>query len=415
MARRRSFLGQLFAEQAAPNSRQELEHQQVAEHVARARERRQHADRVSAERDRAQADGERTRARLAVEARDQTEALRYHLRRLDEVLSERDPVWPAAVARLEAVRQADGDEAYAGAVGAALSTSPYPPSIPTRTRAAYRPQAQELILERELPGHAVVPSEREYRVVRDEIRSVPRTPEEVRQLYGQLIARVALRTVAEAFALTAPEVVDRVVLDGRLAAVDSVTGRPGGAHVLNAQFTREAFAGLELDAPGLDPELCLRAHRAVVTPHPDDPRRLDLLTVAPKVFETLVRQLFQARGLQSWQTQASGDNGIDAVAVHDHPLLGGLAVISARRSPRVVPAEAIRALAGAMNDKAAATGILVTTSWVGRESRDLARRIGRIHIIEGRELKQMLAESLNLDVLISLPVLPPGWERAHVA
>ena len=415
MARRRSFLAQLFADQNAASAQGQLEQRRVAEHVARSRERREQAERVRVERDRAQADGGRTQARLAAEAREQSEVLRYHLRRLEDVLSERDPGSPALVARLEAVRQDDGDTLFAAALGTALSASDYPPSIPTRTRVAYRPAARELVCERELPGHAVVPAEREYRVVRDEVRAVPRTPAEVRGLYGQLLARVALRTVAETFALTAPDVVDRVVLDGRLTAVDSVTGRPGGAHVLNAVFTRGAFAGLELDAPGLDPELCLRAHRAVVVTHPADPRRLDLLTVAPTEFETLVRQLFQARGLQSWQTHESTDGGVDAVAVHEHPLLGGLAVISARRSPRVVPADAVRALAGAMHERAAATGILVTTSWVGRESRDLARRLGRIHIIEGRELKQMLAESLNLDVLISLPVLPPGWERAHVA
>ena len=38
-----------------------------------------------------------------------------------------------------------------------------------------------------------------------------------------------------------------------------------------------------------------------------------------------------------------------------------------------------------------------------------------MHIIEGRELKQMIAESLNMDVLISLPVIPTSWERAEIA
>jgi restriction system protein len=68
-----------------------------------------------------------------------------------------------------------------------------------------------------------------------------------------------------------------------------------------------------------------------------------------------------------------------------------------------------------MHDKSAAKGILVTTSWVGKASRDFANRTGRMQIIEGRELKQLLAEALNMDVLISLPVLPPGWERAEIA
>jgi hypothetical protein len=38
--------------------------------------------------------------------------------------------------------------------------------------------------------------------------------------------------------------------------------------------------------------------------------------------------------------------------------------------------EAIHALAGVMEDKNAAKGVLVTTSWVGKASRDFAARSG---------------------------------------
>lgn len=51
----------------------------------------------------------------------------------------------------------------------------------------------------------------------------------------------------------------------------------------------------------------------------------------------------------------------------------------------------------------------------GPAGSEFAHRNGRMQIIEGRELKQMLAEALNMDVLISLPVLPPGWERTEIA
>src|SRR5271154_5675244 len=70
------------------------------------------------------------------------------------------------------------------------------------------------------------------------------------------------------------------------------------------------------------------------------------------------------------------------------------------------------ALAGVMDDKNAAKGVLVTTSWVGKASRDFAARNGsRIEIIEGRHLKSLLRQHLGLDALIGLPKLPPGWER----
>lgn len=325
----------------------------------------------------------------------------------------------------------------------ALAVSSYPLGVPAGvTVLGYRPEARELIIERELARDGVISAEQEFRIVKGEARPVPRKPAETRHLYGQLLARTALRTLAEAFAATPATLVDTVVLNGRVTAVDKATGKVINPHLLSVQFEREAFDDLNLDAPELDPELCLRAQNALISPHPHDlvpvkplmyydldrfktiagtdllvdlDSRLDLLTLTPNEFETLVRQLFEARGLRSWQTQASHDDGLDAVAVNEDPVLGGLAIIQAKRYSKVVGYESVTALAGVMNDKAAAKGILVTTSWVGKTSRDFANRNGRMQIIEGRELKQMLAESLNMDVLISLPVVPTGWQRAEIA
>ncbi|WP_406363354.1 restriction endonuclease [Streptomyces sp. NBC_00715] len=67
-------------------------------------------------------------------------------------------------------------------------------------------------------------------------------------------------------------------------------------------------------------------------------------------------------GLKSWVTQASRDDRVDAVAVNEEPLIGGLCIIQAKRSKNAVPAEAVRALAGVMHDKAAAKDIVVTTA-----------------------------------------------------
>jgi restriction system protein len=139
--------------------------------------------------------------------------------------------------------------------------------------------------------------------------------------------------------------------------------------------------------------------------------RPDLLALKPVEFEHLVRELFQAMGMKSWVTQGSKDDGVDGVAINADPIVGGLCIIQAKRYSRIVGLEAVHALAGVMNDKAAAKGVLVTTSWVGKASRDFAARNGRIEIIEGRHLKALLHEYLNLDVLIGLPTLPPGWTQ----
>ena len=49
--------------------------------------------------------------------------------------------------------------------------------------------------------------------------------------------------------------------------------------------------------------------------------------MTPTEFEHLVRQLFEAIGMQSWVTQASKDDGVDAVAVNEDPFMGGHCII----------------------------------------------------------------------------------------
>jgi restriction system protein len=99
-------------------------------------------------------------------------------------------------------------------------------------------------------------------------------------------------------------------------------------------------------------------------------------------------------------TQASRDDGVDGVAVNEDPIMGGVCVIQAKRYSGMVPVEAVRALAGVMDDKRANRGVLVTTSWFGKATHDFAARHGRIQLIEGSELKHLLAERLKLDVVI---------------
>jgi len=145
--------------------------------------------------------------------------------------------------------------------------------------------------------------------------------------------------------------------------------------------------------------------------------RLDLLTLSSVEFEYLVRRLFEAAGMTSWvkNTQASRDEGVDAVAVNEDPIVGGVCVIQAKRWKDTVGLESVHALAGVMADKSATRGILVTTSWFGKASRDFVNRHGRMQLIDGRNLKEMLRRHLELDVLIGLPKLPPGWERRDIA
>ena len=199
-------------------------------------------------------------------------------------------------------------------------------------------------------------------------------------------------------------------------------------HLISAPASRDIFAGLVLDQ--LDPASCLKHLKAIVSPHPYDlepvepviefaqakyryaepvdalagiDSRPDLLKIDWYKFENLIRQLFEAMGLEVHVTQSSRDEGIDAVAYNKTDIVHQAEIlIQAKRYSRCVPANDVRALAGSVEEKRATTGVLVTTAWVGPETKAFAARNNRLRIIEGGELKHLLAEHLDLDVRIDL-------------
>ncbi|MFB4285913.1 restriction endonuclease [Nonomuraea sp. MTCD27] len=318
-----------------------------------------------------------------------------------------------------------------------LDASPYPETFPHQTRVIYRPEAKELVVEYELPSQDVIPTTRGYRYVqsRDEIDALPRPPKEIKDRYGNLIAQITLRTLHDVFSSVLASLVDTATFNGHASTKDRATGQPIRPCLISVTAAGDVFSTFVLT--DLDPVHCLKQKlNALVSPHPYEleavrpvvdfesllaqykfvegidavaglDSRPDLLAMTPTEFEHLTRQLFEAMGMKSWVTQPSRDDGVDAVAVNENPVFGGVCIIQAKRTKSAVGIEAVRALAGVMEDKHATKGILVTTSWVGKDSRDFASRHGRIQLIECEELVYLCKEHLGLDVLISLPKPPP--------
>jgi restriction system protein len=333
----------------------------------------------------------------------------------------------AEVDRLEQGVLASQPEAVEDYFELLLESSPLPADLPVDVELAYQPEPRKLLVVRELPGVDVIPEDREHSYVRarDEITAKPRPPKEIRQRYSSLVAQLVLRTMRDAFEIRPTHLVDEVAVNGHVSTRNRATGRPERPCLVSVSATREQFKDLVLT--DLDPAECLRHLNALISPHPwdleavrpifdpdlskyrfvdahDAAAGLDarpvLLEMRPVEFEHLIRQLFEAMGMKSWVTQASRDDGVDAVAVNEDPIMGGLCVVQAKRYSGIVPADAVRALAGVMDDKRASRGVLVTTSWFGKATHDFAGRHGRIQLIEGGELKHLLAERLNLDVTI---------------
>jgi restriction system protein len=430
------------AERLAAQQERDRERQAAAE----ARERQRRETEELREQQRGEADRRRQAAeRRTAEAEVRTEAVRATVAAFERLLTDRNRHLAARSRRAEDAFNVHGPEAFVEAIQRALATSVYPDGLDGSCAAQYIPESRELWVEYELPRQEVIPAVTGYRYVKtkDVIQPEPRKETEINKLYEKLIARVALRTLAEAFDVVPPALVGGIVFNGYVSAKDRAIGKPVRPLLLSVHAPREEFAEIVLDEPELDPKACLRSYlNALISPHPYDleavapvvqfdlrkfkfveemnvvaglDSRPDLLALTPVEFEHLIRELFEAMGMKSWVTQASKDEGVDGVAVNEDPIVGGLCIIQAKRYSKIVGLEAVHALAGVMDDKNAAKGVLVTTSWVGKASRDFAARNGsRIEIIEGRHLKSLLREHLGLDVLISLPKLPPGWERHEV-
>jgi restriction system protein len=429
-------------ERAAAQAQKDAERERAA--MLRDAQRRQ----AAADRERQQRTADERRQlieRRIAEAEFRTDALRRRVDSYASLLLDRTRGLATRAQSIDDAFRQTGSESLVAALQDSLARSNYPDGLRGSCAALYRAEARELLVEYELPRQDVIPNVVAYRYIKskDVLQAEPRREAEIKKLYAHLIARVALRTLAEAFDAVPAALVNGIVFNGYVSAKDRATGKPIRPLLISTHATREAFEEIQLDEPELDPVLCLRGYlNAIVSPHPYDLEavrpvlefdlsrykfveemdvvagldgRPDLLTLKPVEFEHLIRQLFEAMGMKSWVTQGSRDDGVDGVAVNPDPIVGGLCIIQAKRYSNIVGLEAVHALAGVMEDKSAAKGVLVATSWVGKASRDFAARNGRIEIIEGRQLKSLLLEHLGLDALISLPKLPPDWKHADIA
>ncbi|GAA1005038.1 restriction endonuclease [Acrocarpospora pleiomorpha] len=347
-----------------------------------------------------------------------------HDRRMGD-LRDRAAAENAQLDKLRADFVAGQPEAVEWFIGKVLERSTYPHGCPRLYQVAYRPENHDLVVEFELPGQDVIPQMRGYKYVkqRDAIDPVPRPQTEIRQRYAKLLACVTLRTLHEIFTATPAQIVEAIVFNGRHSTIDRATGKNVRPHLLSVQAERPSFEELVLSA--VDPIACLKRLNALVSPNPYDleaiepfitfdlnrfrfsedmdvvaglDSRRNLLKLSPTEFEHLVRELFVAMGAEAWTTIPSKDGGVDAVATSKNLFFGGVCLIQAKRWAGLVGLDAVHALTGVMADHNATTGVLVTTSWFGRASENFAQR-NRITLINGAELKHLIKQHLNIDVI----------------
>lgn len=280
----------------------------------------------------------------------------------------------------------------------------------------YLPEIDTLIISRQLPSAEILPKFRSFKFVNSKkaVDGVPLKPKEQDSLYESVIFQITLKTIHDVFHVTPKSFVDSIAFNGWIKYIDASNGNDTTACILSLKVDRESFSKINLNR--VDYKECIKGLRGLfatkltsLTPvnpvlsiNRTDKRFINskdvsdllidgfnLATMDWSDFEHLIRELFSriysSEGGEVRVTQASHDNGIDAIAFIDDPLKGGKFVIQAKRYNILVPVSAVRDLYGAMTNENASRGILVTTSRFGKESIRFADN-KPITLIDGQQL-----------------------------
>ncbi|WP_411344673.1 restriction endonuclease [Paenibacillus sp. WLX1005] len=300
-----------------------------------------------------------------------------------------------------------------------LERSQYPMEFPQQFRLAYLPDSKELVIDYEIPNKEIVPTVSEYKYVktRDEITEKPRKDQEIKNLYADVVASVALRTIHEVFDADQANIIEVIVFSAYVHSVDPATGKDIAPYLISTRVIKEKFK--ELDLSRVEKSVCLRNLGAQVSPRPSelqavkpvlefnmvDKRFVDheslldslqslpnLMDLNPYEFEKLVTDLFARMGLDTKLIRSSKDGGVDCVAFDTRAILGGKIVIQAKRYKNTVGVSAVRDLYGTMMNEGANKGILVTTKSYGPDAYEFAKD-KPIELIDGGGLLYLLEQN----------------------
>jgi restriction system protein len=338
---------------------------------------------------------------------------------------------------VESLRKAylAGDpDAVSGFFDLVFELSIYPEGFPNKWKTFYEIDSKHLIAEFDLPNmDDIVPKVERYRYVKasDQITETKKSEKARRLLYTLAVSQSVLRRLHEIYKSDNENVVGVVTINAYVDAIDPSSGKRVRPCLVSVRTTRNEFQ--DLDLRHVDPAACLKRLSAAVSRSPSelvavkpiielnmaDPRfiqeedilssldtRPNLMDLTPGEFESLITNLFQKMGLETKQTQASRDGGVDCVAFDPRPVLGGKVVIQAKRYRNTVGVSAVRDLFGTMHNEGATKGILVTTSGYGAAAYEFAN--GKpLELMSGSNLLYLLKEQAGIDAKI---VMPEDWQ-----
>ena len=300
--------------------------------------------------------------------------------------------------------------------------SSYPNRFVVEHDCHFDADSDTMIVNVSLPAPDDLDTTSEYKTVDRHTRmeALKLKPREASELYDEATKQTVLRTIHEVFESCYTEPVQGAVVNGWATVTNRSTGHDETSCIISVSADRESFEAINLER--IDSTECIRNLRGLIvgplaqvapvkpimTFDRDDPRfvesndvlaeynsRTNLAEIPWEEFEHLVRELFgkifAEEGVEVRVTQASRDAGVDAIVFDPDPIRGGKFVIQAKRYTNVVGVSAVRDLYGTMINEGATKGILVSTSYYGRDSREFAKD-KPITLIDGSNLIHLLQE-----------------------
>jgi restriction system protein len=337
--------------------------------------------------------------------------------------------WNAQVDQFASDYAAADPTAIADHLRLVLEESPYPEGFPQAAKTAFIAESKQLVVEYECPTLDTIPEHKGYKYVKskNQITATALPAGQRRALYASVIAQVTLRTLYELFVTDTRHYVESIVFNGHVTAIDKGTGQSVHPCIVTVRTTRDVFDRINLAQ--VEPLACLKTLSASVSPSPGelvpvrpvlefnmaDPRfvqeadvlstldqRPNLMELSPTEFESLITNLFEKMGLETRQTQASRDGGVDCVAYDPRPIFGGKVIIQAKRYKNTVGVSAVRDLYGTLQNEGASKGILVTTSGYGKAAFEFATD-KPLELLSGSHLLYLLETHAGITAKIEIP------------
>lgn len=293
-----------------------------------------------------------------------------------------------------------------------------PQWVPSEYEIGYDPEADIVILEHQLPDVGSIDWEKFVEQRIGYVRK-PANQKEAKRAAELLYPTLALKLSYELATQLNLNDDKAVVFNGWSNFIVKATGNQKRAYCVALMSKVSQLK--ELNLAQLDPLVAFNSLKGVaaktleltpiapaITINMNDPRFVDNKEIVGKLsseqnlasmdwedFEHLCRELFErvfaSNGAEVKVTQASRDQGVDAVIMDPDPIRGGKMVVQAKRYVNTVDVSAVRDLYGTMMNEGAMKGILVCTSQFGQESYSFIQ--GKpLTLINGNELLGLLEQ-----------------------